>query len=767
MLMKNPCRQLIPKTGIQAGCAVLAVCAMFLFAPVCPVVAATPAPVPGQLLLAVNQGWQARFDPATAMLECLHAPTGTRLVGRLSFVVARAGQPADWKVAASRDFAERRLALVDERQNIQGYVAISGDASRLDLTVLSRPPLSYAGELVFAPQITFGSRAFACRTRVPARTSVVPMASGAADSLLNDSLFDPERDLVLNFSGRKVVLETAPEPAVRGITFQAGLAASVERVDGASISMELVPDYYRSRYVPNYRTIDRRRCPTPPTGWMSWNVYFDTAGEKENLDEARLGARYLKPFGLEIWSIESWQDNSPRLPVSDFHNLTLRPSPEKFPHGMKWLAGEIKALGFRPGIWTVPWGTGDVKFYLAHRDWFLHDADGKPMKNWNGRYVLDPSQAAVRRQMEESHRTMSADWGYEFFKIDGISGRGPGLSAHFFERSEVRAAFRETVINPYALCIEALRRGIGPDRIFLACQGHYTGPEVAWADAARLGADIVHPNEPPHWANYLDQAGIVQAQLFAHNLIWYGDPDTLLVGEPAPLNSARIATTVVALPGQLTFFGDKLGPLPPARMRLLQQALPVCDVRPLDLVPNPELKPIWDLKLRRSFASWDVVSVFNWNDQPGAFKFSFAELGLSPGKAYLVYDFWNRQFLGSLREGMECRVDARANSLLAIHENLGRPQLLSTDRHITQGGVEWTGETWNPARQELVCSFMLVENDPLTAVIHVPSSCQLVAAKSAGATVAQKINDSIISVTLRRATSGEVRLVLTFTGSAR
>jgi hypothetical protein len=41
--------------------------------------------------------------------------------------------------------------------------------------------------------------------------------------------------------------------------------------------------------------------------------------------------------------------------------------------------------------------------------------------------------------------------------------------------------------------------------------------------------------------------------------------------------------------------GDKLGQLPPARMRLLQLALPVCDVHPLDLVPNPELKPIWDL----------------------------------------------------------------------------------------------------------------------------------------------------------------------------
>jgi alpha-galactosidase len=178
---------------------------------------------------------------------------------------------------------------------------------------------------------------------------------------------------------------------------------------------------------------------------MSWNAYFDTAGEKENLDEARIGAQFLKPYGLEIWSIESWQDNSPKLPVSDFYNLTLRPSPDKFPHGMKWLAEQIRALGFRPGIWTVPFGTGDRAYYEAHRQWFLHDGQGQPMQNWCGRFLLDPSQPEVRQQMEESHREMSKDWGYEFFKIDGMSGHNEGYSAHFYERPEVFWPARDTL----------------------------------------------------------------------------------------------------------------------------------------------------------------------------------------------------------------------------------------------------------------------------------------------------------------------------------
>jgi hypothetical protein len=716
-----------------------------------------------QVLLESAGGWEVRFNPETHILNCRHAPSETRLLGRLTFTAEREGKPVAWDTGASRDYAGKRLALLDERQNVQGYISVFGDATQLHMSVLPRPPQLYRGTLVFTPEIRFGVHAFACRTRVPAQSPVVQMASGAADSLLNDSVFDPERDMAMRFAAEKVVVTTASAPAGQPVSFQAELAASVQGSDTSKITVEMQPDFYRSRYAPNYRAMDRKHCPTPPTGWMSWNVYFDTAGEKENLDEARIGARFLKPFGLEIWSIESWQDNSPRLPVSQFHNMTLRASPEKFPHGMQWLAGEIRKLGFRPGIWTVPFGTGDEKFYQEHKGWFLHDAQGKPMRNWCGLYLADPSQEQVRRHMEDTHRTMSADWGYEFFKIDGMSGRDPGYSAHFYERPEVRAAFKEPVSEPYSLCVEALRRGIGPDRIFLACQGHYTGPEVAWADAGRLGADIVHPNQPPHWENYLNQARITQAQLFTHNIVWYSDPDTLLVGEPAPMSMVRLATTVVALPGQLTFFGDKLGQLPQPRMRLLQQALPVCDVRPLDLTPNPNLKQVWDLKLRRPFASWDVVSLFNWTDQPSEVRVTFSELGLAPEKDYLVYDFWNQKFLGTQKGAITSRVDTRANVLLAIHEELGRPQLLSTDRHVTQGGVEWIGTSWDAQRNELTCSFKLVEDDPLTAVIHVPSAYKLTSARADGAAVQAQGGDSVVLVTLRRPTSGEAKAVITFT----
>jgi hypothetical protein len=510
---------------------------------------------------------------------------------------------------------------------------------------------------------------------------------------------------------------------------------------------------------------------------MSWNSYFDTGTEDDNLAEARIAARCLKPFGLVFWQIESWQENSPKLPVSDFHNLTLRSSQEKFPHGMKWLADQLRALGFRPGLWTVSFGTGDEDFYRAHRDWFLHNAKGQPMRNWSGRYVLDPSQAAVRKFTEETHRVMSAEWGYELFKCDGMSGRNDGLSAHFFERPAVRAAFREPVADAFGAWIEALRRGLGSDRVFMACQGHYTGPEVAWADAARIGGDLLHspplsPKDPPSypdWKGYSSQARATQSQLFMNNIVWFNDPDTLMVGEYAPLGVARLATTVVALPGQLTFFGDKLGKLPAERLRLLQQALPVCDVRPMDLLPLDGLKPVWDLKIRRPFASWDVVSLFNWSDEPTTLRVTFDQLGLDPSQEYLLYEFWNRQFLGARRDGFELRVEPRSNRLLAIHARRDRPQFLSTNRHVSQGGVELTDATWDKERAELSCRFKLVENDPLTAVFHVPPPFVFAKAAADGAQIESTSTDAdpMLSVTLRRATTGEAMVHLRFRNSSQ
>jgi hypothetical protein len=313
-------------------------------------------------------------------------------------------------------------------------------------------------------------------------------------------------------------------------------------------------------------------------------------------------------------------------------------------------------------------------------------------------------------------------------------------------------------------CAQALRQGMGPDRVFLACQGHYGGPEAGVADAARIGGDIVAANQPSDWHNICSQARSTLNQLFVHNILWYSDPDTLLVGTFHALEQARVTTTVVALPGQMMFAGDKLAELPPERTRLLQQALPVCSVRPLDLFPIFALRPVWDLKVRRPFGQWDVVALFNWGDTDADVETSLEELGIAGGGDYLLHEFWEDRFLGHTSGPIRAHVPARGVRLVAVHPNQGRPQWLTYDRHVSQGGVDLEAMEWDAAGRRLCGRLHLVRHHPVTLCFHVPDGHAFLQAVAQRAEVRGTRLDEpgIVRVTLWAAETGTAEFQLAF-----
>jgi hypothetical protein len=290
----------------------------------------------------------------------------------------------------------------------------------------------------------------------------------------------------------------------------------------------------------------------------------------------------------------------------------------------------------------------------------------------------------------------SHEWGYGFFKIDGMSGRNHGYCAHLYERPEIRARFADPDCpNPFELCIKAFREGIGDDRVFLACQGHFTGAEAAYADASRTGADIVHPNCPVEWKNILLQARCTVNQFFAHANVFWSDPDCMLVSQAAlAREQAQVEATVVALPGQQTFAGDKLAELAPDRVRLIQQALPVCPTRPGALYPQFGYLPVWDLHVARPFGDWHVVALFNWDDAEKTVGVDIPELGEAAESAFVGWEFWTGSFLGRVEGRLDMTVPAHGVRLVALQPDLGRPQFLSSDRHLTQGAVELRDLRW-------------------------------------------------------------------------
>lgn len=662
-------------------------------------------------LLALG-AWTVQFNEESQTLSLVNNRGNVLLEGVLSFETQDGEK---WRVVPPRDGVKERLGIADAHDEIQGYIVFDAQGERLEATVYHRTRQFYRGVLTFEGKTTFRDDAFPCRTRPQVGERVLSLSTGATRSLSYDSLFSPKDDVALRFDAASLSVD---KDAFR-------IAGRIDEPAEATWSVALDRDYFKKRWVPYYAPINRERLPRALSGWMSWNVYFDKATAEDNLAQARVAKEYLQPFGLDVWLIESWQGNSDSLPVSNFDNLSLKANENQFPKGMKALADDIRALGFTPGLWTAPFGTGSEEFYNAHKDWFLHNPDGTPMSTWNGRYTIDPSNDEAVAWLRHYHDVASHEWGYEFFKIDGMSGGNSGYSAHFFEKPNVRAAFKNPdCVAPFERCVRELRAGIGDDRVFLACQGHFTGPEALYADAARTGADIVHPNQPVKWENVLQQAGRTLNQNFVNNIVFISDPDTVLVGD-LPLEEARVTATVVALPGQQTFFGDFLDKLPADRMKILQQTLPVCDVRPGALYPYFNNLPVWDLKVSRPFGDWDVVALFNWTDEDAQIPFTLAEIGAKEGE-YVAYEFWTSTYLGAFAEKTSLQVPAHAVRLLALHPRLNRPQFLSSDRHLTQGAVDLLNLDWNEEETTLAATFKVIEKNATTARFLVPEGYKIV-----------------------------------------
>ena len=715
--------------------------------------------------------WRVLFADDGARLSLVHVEGAAKVEGSLRFEgpaavtgagVGKNSAMCSWRVVSPRDGVPNRLALVDARDNVNGYISFQSEGEGISLLLYHRTAFAYEGTLTFDAAVCYRDDAYACSLTPVKGDRVLSVKSGLAVSLNDDALYSPSVDEALQVVGGKIVANS------KFITANYQLLAKLQIADGMAnvLSFKVMKGWYKNRWGPYWRPLDRTRAPHAPTGWLSWNTYFDTAGSKENLDEARFAAKWFKPFGMEIWNIESWQDNSPHQPVSHFHNMNLETYAVQFPEGMKWLAGEIRKLGFKPGLWMAPFGTGSTNFYKAHTDWFLHDAAGKPIRCWNGRFTLDPTVPEAREHLKRIFDKASHDWGYEFFKIDGMSGRNHGYCAHLYERPDVRARFHDpSCPNPFELCVKAFREGIGDDRIFLACQGHFTGAEVAYADASRTGADIVHPNQPVKWSNILLQARCTVNQIFAHANVFWSDPDCMLVNQAAlEREQAQVETTVVALPGQQTFAGDKLAELAPDRVKLIQQALPVCQTQPAKLYPQFGHLPIWDLHVARSFGDWHVVALFNWGDTEAQIGFGWNEIGESGVRRFIGWEFWGGTYLGTLSEKMSLAVPPRSVRLVALQPQMDHPQFLTSNRHVTQGAVELNDLKWDAAAKTYTLDVKAIGGFPFTCFVRVPDGFkfQSASAPKGGKVEAKMHDDGLLAVTISAESSQDVSAILQF-----
>jgi len=462
-----------------------------------------------------------------------------------------------------------------------------------------------------------------------------------------------------------------------------------------------ITGYFKNKLgIKYYQPLDKTIFPLPPSGWCTWYYYYGEINQEEVEKNAVWLAKNLKDYGLQYCQLDDgWQGRGLGSPVDhrDWSNVNPR-----FSKGLDSLARFIKAQGLVPGLWLAPHGQSNEEVVKASGAFLLTPDGQSASSTWEGKFLLDPSKPEALDYLRQLFSRLSADWGFEYFKIDGQ----PIVVNEYRQKQQFMASPGDPE-QLYRQTLETIRQTIGPNRFLLGCWG--TPLEGAGIyNGSRTGGDIV-----PSWEGFLVAAEATMRYYFLHNILWYCDPDVLLVRYPLTLDMARAWASLQGLTGQALMASDRMYDLPAERVEILKRVYPAVDIRPLDLFPSTRLKKIWDLKINHLGRQYDVVGCFNYDqDQSQDLQVRWADLGLEDNSLYHIFDFWNKEYLGCFEKGIYVTIPPAGVRVLTLVKDNGQPQLISTSRHLTQGWVELEALSYEPDNRVIRGRSRVIKGDP-------------------------------------------------------
>jgi hypothetical protein len=464
------------------------------------------------------------------------------------------------------------------------------------------------------------------------------------------------------------------------------------------------------------------KMPTPQivNGWCNWFYTLDDFSEDEILQNAKLAATRLKPYGLEYIQI----DEGYQILHGNWNGNT------KFPHGLHWLCDSIKKMGLKPGIWIAPYVVSEgTEVFRQHPDWFVKGADGKPLRigpwpsdttDWYSnesphRYCLDVTHPEAERWQRNLFDTLVNQWGFEMIKTDFVAWTV--FSAPQFYNPGISPA------QAYIKTIRMIREVAGEKCHILDCgPGNIT---AGYINSMRVEYDQNYGYAPSAWQQYFVgnscSAGAAAKRYFFHNKVWINDIDHVCI-DLLSYQNAQAAATLIGLSGGNTMSGDRLLNLDETKLEILEKIFPATieQARPVDLLDqDPQM--IFDCNISRPFDSWEVLAFFNPDRDHHLTKtLAIDRLGLDPGKKHLCFDFWEQRFAGEISQQIEVTINPGSVKLLSVHEAKNRPQVIATNRHVKMGAVEIENETFDRQTETLTVTSTGPANSKHSVYVYIP-----------------------------------------------
>ncbi len=435
----------------------------------------------------------------------------------------------------------------------------------------------------------------------------------------------------------------------------------------------------------------------------------------------------LTAYGFSFFQIDDqWQIgdelNGPA------RNFTATNPNGPYPNGFRPTTDYLAARGIRTGLWWIPfggvsadpWWTDKSNLYVrVATDVPNQDADedhggspaqrsGMPYETIWGGTCLDMTNPKARGYVAELTRRMTYDWGMGYIKYDGMwTGYAADLAGgkSWQEDHFDNAVFSDPAvpnIAAYRLGVKTMREAAKPGTFILGCNIAQNARSIVASfglvDAMRIGGD----NGPiDMFPDRYDKGPKAASNLyFLNGRLWYNDPDPVYVRNCVPLGRARTFASFTALAGALYNFSDWLPDLGADRVEILKRTMAphgVKATRPIDYFEE-SLPTAWVVDGGRM----KVFGLYNWNTNAARrVDFPADYAGLDPDKTYVGFDFWRNEFIAPFKGRFVLEVPADDCRVIAVHEVVDRPFVLSTSRHVASPLIDVAEEHWDAETKTL------------------------------------------------------------------
>lgn len=485
--------------------------------------------------------------------------------------------------------------------------------------------------------------------------------------------------------------------------------------------------------------------PPVPSGYCTW-YHARASDEQRTAELAEFSAEQLRDYGFDFIQIDDfWQIST----ESEKRDFTTHKPDGPYPSGMRHTAENINEYGMLAGLWLIPFAWNpQAPALVDHPDWFIHTPAGDINKvTWAG-YCLDCTNPDTQDFVRDVISRITKEWGYKYLKLDGLwSGIGTKLlyPTPDYRPDELGEAILhdpdKTQIQAYRMGLELVRDAAGDDVFLLGCNiaqnMRSMGASFGLLDGMRIGRDV-----GAKWDNIVPCAELASHLYFFHGRVWYNDPDCLMLREPLTLDQARAWGSLIGISGQMNVVSEWLPGLPEERLDVVKRTLPNhggCG-RPVDLFESG-IPQVWYLPMGNGNLKRHIVGLFNWDEKTESdvnFSLESASSPRSNSERYVGFDYWEDRFVPPFSGSVDLTLRPSSCRILSLQEVSDHPQLVSTSRHITQGGVDVIALDWDGRNRVLSGTSKVIGGDPYELRIATPETGSVWRVKSVAVSVADR-----------------------------